>query len=54
MHKYKFSYKADSLREVVGTVAATSLDEAIKMIAVLKNLQARQITELFNVERVES
>lgn len=54
MHKYKFSYKADSSGEVVGTVSATSLDTAIELIAQLKRLPMQQIVELFNVERIES
>ena len=54
MHKYKFSYKADSSGEVVGIVSATSLDNAIELIAELKRLSTQQIIELFNVERIES
>lgn len=54
MHKYKFSYKADSSGEVVGTVSATSRDAAVDMIAQIKRLTADQVLELFNVERIES
>jgi len=54
MHKYKFSYKADSSGEVVGTVSAASLDTAIELIAELKRLTAQQVVKLFNVERIES
>jgi 3-keto-L-gulonate-6-phosphate decarboxylase len=54
MHKYKFSYKADSSGEVVGIVSATSLDTAIELIAQLKRLSIQHIVELFNVERIES
>jgi len=54
MHKYKFSYKADSSREVVGTVSATSLNNAVELIAELKRLTAQQVVKLFNVERIES
>ena len=54
MHKYKFSYKADSSGEVVGTISATSLENAIDIIAELKRLTTQQIVELFNVERIES
>ena len=51
MHKYKFSYKADSSAEVVGFVLATSMPEAIKFIAEVKRLTEQQILELFNVKR---
>ncbi len=54
MHKYKFSYKADSAGEVVGTVSATSLNNAVELIAELKRLTAQQVVKLFNVERIES
>jgi len=54
MHKYKFSYKADSSGEVVGTVSATSLNNAVELIAELKRLTAQQVVKLFNVERIES
>lgn len=51
MHKYKFSYKADSSGEVVGSVPAASLPEAIKFIAELKRLTEQQVLELFNIKR---
>lgn len=54
MYKYKFSYRADSSAEIVGTIYATCLDEAIEIIAQLKRLLKHQVVELFNIERVES
>jgi len=51
MHKYKFSYKADSSAEVVGSVLATSESEAVKFIAEVKRLTEQQVLELFNIKR---
>jgi|LakMenEpi03Aug12_release.lakeMendotaPanAssembly.Ray.scaffolds.fasta_scaffold1965799_2 hypothetical protein len=51
MHKYKFSYKADSSAEVVGSVLAASDAEAIKLIAEVKRLTEQQVSELFNIKR---
>jgi hypothetical protein len=53
VYKYKFSYQADSSSEIVGTVYATCLDDAVEIIAQMKQLLKHQIVELFNIERVE-
>ena len=54
MFKYKFSYKADSTNEVIGTVTADSEEDAIDVISKLKHLLKHQIVELFNIERINS
>jgi hypothetical protein len=54
MNTYTYSYHNDSKHEPIGRVHATSLDEARKQIAVIKQLQEEQCDMLFVINQEES
>ena len=53
MKKYKYYYKTDSKKEAVGTVKATSIDEAISKALRKKQLGFLEFDKLFNVEEID-
>lgn len=50
MKRYTYAYRADSLREIIGRVMATSLYEAREMIAQLKHLDVISTIQLFDIQ----
>ncbi len=53
MYTYTFSYKKDPSNEVVGRVNATSLEDAIEQVSIIKRLNQDIVLELFNIERID-
>lgn len=53
MHKYSYSYKADSSNEPIGYIVTSSVDDVIKLVAEIKQLSVQQVKELFNIIRVD-
>jgi hypothetical protein len=51
---FVFYYRADSTKEVVGRVTATSLGNARKQISLIKQLDVDLIDDLFVIERLNS
>lgn len=49
-----YYYRADSTKEAIGRVMATSLDTARKQIALIKQLDINLIDDLFVIERLNS
>lgn len=47
--KYSYSYKTDSLNEIIGYVHANSMHEAIYMISIKKDLPEFEVVRLFNI-----
>jgi hypothetical protein len=54
MYRYTYSYKSDSLREVIGIVNADCIEDAIELISRIKLLQPEDVCELFYIERLKS
>ena len=52
MDIYTYAYKTDSKQEVLGSVHASCLDEAVAKIAIIKHLNETQILDLFTIQRV--
>lgn len=50
MNRYTYAYQADSSREIIGRVMATSLREAREMISQLKQLDIDSIIQLFDIQ----
>jgi hypothetical protein len=53
MKKYKYYYRSDSNKEVVGTVKATSIGEAKTKAKIKKRLNEYEFNKLFNVEEID-
>jgi len=53
MYTYTFSYKTDLSREVVGRITATSMEDAIEQVSIIKRLNQDIVLELFNIERID-
>jgi hypothetical protein len=53
MYTYTFSYKKDPSREVVGRITATSMEDAIEQVSIIKRLNQDIVLELFNIERID-
>jgi hypothetical protein len=53
MYTYTFSYKKDPDKEVVGRVTATSFEDAVEQVSVIKRLNQDSILEIFNIERID-
>lgn len=53
MYTYTFSYKKDPSKEVIGRVNATSLEDAIEQVSIIKRLNQDIVLELFNIERID-
>ena len=51
MDTYIYSYRSDSLNEIVGRVMATSLYEAREQIALIKQLSIDDIDDLFVIKK---
>jgi hypothetical protein len=49
-----YYYHADSTKEAIGRVTATSLDTAREQIALIKQLDVDLIDDLFVIERLNS
>jgi len=54
MYSFTYSYKVDSLNEVIGTVKADSLEDAIELISTIKRLPEQAVLDLFNIRKVTS
>ncbi len=52
MYLFTYSYKVDSLDEVIGTVKAESLEDAIEMICRIKQISKQSVIDLFNIRKV--
>ena len=52
MKNYKYYYKSDTNKEIVGRVEAEFLNEAIIKAAINKNLSYSKFIELFDVEEI--
>lgn len=53
MDIYTYAYKTDSAQEVLGSVYAYCLDEAVAKIAIIKHLNETQILDLFTIKRAK-
>ena len=53
MYTYTFSYKKDPTMEVVGKVYATTYEDAIEQVSIIKRLNQDIVLELFNIERID-
>lgn len=52
MYLFTYSYKADSLNEVIGTVKAETIDDAIEMICRIKQIPKQSVIDIFNIRKV--
>ena len=52
MYLFTYSYKADSLDEIIGMTRASSIKDAIELISKIKQLSKRDVIKLFNVRKV--
>lgn len=52
MFVYTYSYKSDSLNEIIGSVRANDYEEAVEKIAVIKQLDIESILNIFRIERI--
>jgi hypothetical protein len=53
MDIYTYAYKTDSNQEILGSVHAECLDEAVAKIAIIKHLNETQILDLFTIQRAK-
>ena len=53
MHKYSYSYKADSSNEPIGYIVTTNVEDVIHLVAEIKQLTVQQVEELFNIKRID-
>ena len=51
---YIYYYKIDSMKEPIGRVLATSLDEARQQVAFIKHLDVKLVDELFVIKRLDN
>jgi hypothetical protein len=51
MHKFKFSYQADSTNETVFSIKALDIDMAIELAAIMKRLSKQEVVDLFNIKK---
>jgi len=51
MYIYTYSYKSDPIHEVIGSVKAYTIEDALEKISVIKQLPIDDILNLFNVEK---
>jgi hypothetical protein len=51
---FVYYYHADSSKEVIGRVQASSMDNAREQIAVIKQLDVNLIDDLFVIESLDS
>lgn len=52
--KYSYSYKADTLNEIIGYVYANSMHEAVYMISIKKDLPENEVVKLFNINLINT
>jgi hypothetical protein len=52
MFVYAYSYKSDSLNEIIGSVHANNYEEALEKIAIIKQLDVQSILNIFRIERI--
>lgn len=53
MFVYTYSYKTDTLNEIIGRVQANDLEDAVLKISDIKRLCIDDVLNLFNIERIE-